>query len=230
MWWEEGWLLIVPKLKWPRSYSCSLSSSVTDLLICFWMYLGTNCETNINDCQSSPCHRGECIDGENSFTCNCHPGFTGYLCQTQINECESDPCQFGGLCEDLINGYQCRCKSGTTGPNCEININECYSNPCRNGAKCVDGINRWGARCNQHEQVSGSLDGSGLAVMLDLYLILLMCLARLLSAVGGVRVTRCRVQLETSLWCGVHLPHLHLCWHCMLLFCKAGGRFILQYA
>lgn len=106
-------------------------------------HAGVNCETNINDCQSSPCHRGECIDGENSFTCNCNPGYTGYLCQTQINECESNPCQYGGHCEDLINGYQCRCKPGTSGLNCENNVNECYSNPCRNEAKCIDGINRW---------------------------------------------------------------------------------------
>lgn len=55
-----------------------------------------SCETNINDCQSSPCHRGDCIDGQNSFTCNCHAGYTGRLCQSQINECESNPCQYGG--------------------------------------------------------------------------------------------------------------------------------------
>jgi len=70
------------------------------------LLLGLSCETNINDCQSSPCHRGICIDGDNSFTCQCHPGFTGYLCQTQINECESNPCQFGGHCEDLVDGYR----------------------------------------------------------------------------------------------------------------------------
>lgn len=59
-------------------------------------FLGMSCETNINDCQSSPCHRGDCIDGQNSFTCNCHAGYTGRLCQSQINECESNPCQYGG--------------------------------------------------------------------------------------------------------------------------------------
>lgn len=37
-------------------------------------YTGNSCEININDCQSSPCQHGECIDGENSFTCQCHPG------------------------------------------------------------------------------------------------------------------------------------------------------------
>lgn len=113
------------------------------LLYIFSFFTGLSCETNINDCQSSPCHHGECIDGENNFTCLCHPGYTGYLCQTQINECESNPCQFGGYCQDLIDGYHCICKPGTTGDNCEVNINECFSNPCRNGARCVDGINRW---------------------------------------------------------------------------------------
>lgn len=87
------------------------------------------------------------MDGENSFTCNCHPGYTGYLCQNQIDECESNPCQFGGHCEDLIAGYQCRCKPGTSGPNCEINVNECFSNPCRNRANCVDGISKYTCEC-----------------------------------------------------------------------------------
>ena len=213
-----------------RSLSCCLSSSVAVLLMCFWMFLGTNCETNINDCQSSPCHRGECIDGENSFTCNCHPGFTGYLCQTQINECESDPCQFGGLCEDLINGYQCRCKSGTTGPNCEININECYSNPCRNGAKCVDGINRWGARCNRHEQVSGLLDGSGLDIMFRSVLNFVNVYRRAAQCRGRSRNDKLRrAQLETIFWCGGHVCHL-IYVGTVYCFCVKQGRFILQYA
>lgn len=133
--WIHRW--VANQLIFPQSF-CNESYKKKKYLY----FIGVNCETNINDCQSSPCHRGECIDGENSFTCNCHPGFTGYLCQTQINECESDPCQYGGHCEDLINGYQCRCNPGTSGSNCEINVNECYSNPCRNGATCVDGINR----------------------------------------------------------------------------------------
>ena len=36
---------------------------------------------DIDDCQSSPCHNdGVCVDGINSFTCNCAHGFIGDDC------------------------------------------------------------------------------------------------------------------------------------------------------
>ena len=37
--------------------------------------------SEINECVSNPCKNGgECIDGSNSFTCKCKPGFTGATC------------------------------------------------------------------------------------------------------------------------------------------------------
>lgn len=40
--------------------------------------LGVNCEKNINECASGPClHHGLCIDGVNSYTCQCSPPFAG---------------------------------------------------------------------------------------------------------------------------------------------------------
>ena len=42
------------------------------LIMYFTGYAGVNCEVNINECLlPNSCQHGECIDGINSFTCNC---------------------------------------------------------------------------------------------------------------------------------------------------------------
>ena len=110
---------------------------------------GKNCEINVDNCANQPCHHGHCIDGVDSFTCVCQPGFTGQLCQVQINECLStpSPCMHGGQCVDLVGGFECKCPAGTGGLRCENNVNDCFSNPCQNKGKCIDGINRYTCEC-----------------------------------------------------------------------------------
>jgi len=45
-------------------------------------FVGTWCQTNINDCSSSPClNGGLCVDGENLYTCTCVNGFSGTNCK-----------------------------------------------------------------------------------------------------------------------------------------------------
>ena len=43
---------------------------------CFDGFEGTNCETNINECDSNPCQNGgTCSDKVNNFDCLCLSGF-----------------------------------------------------------------------------------------------------------------------------------------------------------
>lgn len=50
--------------------------------LCLAGYTGTHCETDINECASSPCQNGgSCVDGVNSYTCICPEGYYGALCQ-----------------------------------------------------------------------------------------------------------------------------------------------------
>ena len=46
-------------------------------------YLSSIIFLDIDDCESGPCQNvGTCIDGVNSYTCTCNPGYTGHDCET----------------------------------------------------------------------------------------------------------------------------------------------------
>lgn len=129
------------------------------------------CNINIDDCQSSPCRNdGQCIDGLNSYTCNCSDtGYSGLHCEINIDDCLNSPCANGAECIDGVKDYSCNCHLGYTGKiivttvikykyypykricfnheyyfsgkNCEIDINECESSPCQYSGTCIQRSN-----------------------------------------------------------------------------------------
>lgn len=44
-------------------------------------WTGKKCDVDIDECASTPCVHGTCINGVNHYTCECHPGYTGYHCE-----------------------------------------------------------------------------------------------------------------------------------------------------
>jgi hypothetical protein len=103
-------------------------------------YTGSFCQTDINECQSSPCQNGgSCVQSSPaSFSCNCAAGYTGTLCETDIAECDSMPCQNGGTCSEPAPGsFSCACLVGYTGAVCQTVIDVCESSPCHNSATCT---------------------------------------------------------------------------------------------
>jgi len=106
-------------------------------------FVGSRCETRIDECTNNPCSpigTASCVNLDNGigFECVCSPGFTGEFCETNINECSSSPCLNGATCTDQVNGFTCSCPPGWTGSRCEKDIGLCSTDPCLNGARCVD--------------------------------------------------------------------------------------------
>ena len=58
---------------------------------------------------------GVCIDGSNSYSCECGFGFSGNRCQENIEDCRNDLCGVSGVCIDLVGDYMCNCTEGTAG-------------------------------------------------------------------------------------------------------------------
>ncbi|KAL1124136.1 hypothetical protein AAG570_001906 [Ranatra chinensis] len=116
-----------------RSYNC----------YCVDGYTGVNCQTNWDECWSSPClNGGQCHDGVATFNCTCQDGFAGETCDENVDECISNPCFNNATCIDANNGYVCQCSPGYYGDHCELDVSVCNSSDgerCMNGGLCVDG-------------------------------------------------------------------------------------------
>ena len=51
----------------------------------FTGYSGEKCEINKDDCMDVQCgDHGTCIDGLDTYSCQCDPGYTGALCDKNI--------------------------------------------------------------------------------------------------------------------------------------------------
>jgi hypothetical protein len=72
-------------------------------------YTGTNCENEIDECQSNPCVNGQCMDAINAYACECAPGWTGTNCDTA--EASSCPCDANPSWQNAMAGTLV-----TTGP------------------------------------------------------------------------------------------------------------------
>ncbi|XP_076005220.1 protocadherin Fat 4 [Genypterus blacodes] len=111
-------------------------------------YTGALCETDIDECQPSPCHNGgTCHNLVGGFSCTCPEGFTGMACERDVNECLSNPCKNGALCQNYPGGFNCLCKSGFAGKTCDSIINHCECNPCFNGGSCQNRVDGYYCHC-----------------------------------------------------------------------------------
>uniref|UniRef100_A0A672GRE9 Neurogenic locus notch homolog protein 1 n=1 Tax=Salarias fasciatus TaxID=181472 RepID=A0A672GRE9_SALFA len=119
----------------------------TNAPVCF---TGKNCNHNIDDCPGHECQNGgTCVDGVNTYNCQCKPEFTGQLCTEDVDECQLMPnaCQNGGTCHNTYGSYQCVCVNGWTGDDCSENIDDCASAACSHGSTCHDRIASFLCEC-----------------------------------------------------------------------------------
>ena len=102
-------------------------------------YQGKFCQTNIDDCKSSPCRNGgECLDLVGDYKCSCPIGWEGKQCEEDEKKCDASTCENNALCVDLFQDFFCACPSGTDGKRCETSPQRCIGDPCMNGGACRD--------------------------------------------------------------------------------------------
>ncbi|NXV77696.1 CRUM1 protein, partial [Atlantisia rogersi] len=131
-----------------NSFRCACSAGWGGLL----------CESNIDDCQSSPCVHGDCVDAVADFQCECFRGFIGKKCDINVDDCVRHQCLNGATCVDGVYGYSCKCPPQYSGPRCDalkaslafprwpFPPEQCGKNfTCLNGGKCIS--ETWGANC-----------------------------------------------------------------------------------
>ena len=125
-----------PCISWPCSNGGSCSGfNGTFTCACAPGFSGISCQSDVNECASSPCGPGlVCVDMVNGYVCT-------------ADRCSSNPCQNGATCVDDLGGYTCTCVQGFAGILCQTNINECASNPCQYGGTCSDGVASYTCAC-----------------------------------------------------------------------------------
>ncbi|XP_038072708.1 uncharacterized protein LOC119741108 isoform X2 [Patiria miniata] len=116
-------------------------------------YMMANCHYSCgvcidDECASSPCQNAAtCVDGVDSYTCTCTPGFKGVNCEIDIDDCLTQPCMNNGTCIDLPNGFECRCTEWYRGFTCELEADFCTSEPCLNNGTCTDDLRGYNCTC-----------------------------------------------------------------------------------
>lgn len=120
----------------PSGYTCDCPAG----------YTGTNCETEIDECQSDPCAHGQCLDAINDYVCACDVDWYGTNCDVYQNGCDPNPCVNGQCFHDGLD-YFCSCPAGWAGTNCDVNIDDCANANCNHG-QCIDGINAYTCQCD----------------------------------------------------------------------------------
>ena len=112
-------------------------------------FVGTACQTEVDECASSPCKNlATCVNLVNGYSCTCEPGFEGDHCEVNTDECLSSPCANGGVCIDNVNLFECNCPSGYTGGLCQDEIDECASSPCQHAATCSNLVDGYLCTCD----------------------------------------------------------------------------------
>lgn len=77
---------------------------------------------DFDNCVSSPCLNGKCMDALDGYECECNSGYLGKDCSFNIDDCAKNVCMEGSTCIDGVNNYTCICPQDTTGLFCEIKM------------------------------------------------------------------------------------------------------------
>lgn len=117
-------------------------------------FTGYNCQETINNCVNATCSNGGlCINGINSYTCDCMWPYTGRYCETKIT-CVSNYCKNNSTCVEEYNkltkglSSKCVCQDDYEGIDCSVKIDPCLKKfPCLFGGKCLSNNGDYTCKC-----------------------------------------------------------------------------------
>ena len=117
--------------------------------------ISTSC-TDTDDCPSSSCGNGVCVDGVASYTCTCDAGWekdSAGNCNVNIDDCHATACKTPGgefgVCTDLVNAFSCDCSlTDYNGPDCTVHIDDCAGVDCGWSSQCSDLNRAYACFCN----------------------------------------------------------------------------------
>jgi hypothetical protein len=98
----------------PSKYTCKCVPGTT----------GSNCEIDINECESNPCkNRGVCsMPKLDMYKCTCLSEYIGINCENPVNSCTTFPCLNNGVCVQTPTTFKCVCPLGFTDNRCQTGV------------------------------------------------------------------------------------------------------------
>lgn len=95
-------------------------------------WTGVYCDSEIDECESSPCQNGAvCVDKLAHYLCACPTGYTGVNCEEEVMVCDDSPCANSALCLMEEGLPVCYCVPDFHGEKCEYQYDECQIMPTR---------------------------------------------------------------------------------------------------
>eukprot|EP00494_Astrolonche_serrata_P007219 UN07246 len=87
------------------------------------------CDQNIDDCVGHGCVNGTCVDGLESYTCECDVGYEGDMCDQAIatDNCADNGGCVHGTCVDEGDSYSCNCLPYYEGEMCDIPVEAVFN-------------------------------------------------------------------------------------------------------